>query len=627
MTMPQLLNGLRKKYSWLHIGYLWLVGLAGWITLLYIIFSKGLSANYNEAEAQVLVTTIITALMCRALTFNVYDKVRISIDTGYYVAVSFILGPTVSSLIAACALTVESTCRIIHEDLSVCTVERKPLSYKIGQIIFNGGVPVISLLVGASIFKINGSLDDIIASYGGTLTFVGLATRLVGLTCTCLLIHYFIASIASLVQGRTLSGVFMRFYMGVLSYEITMIPISLALLLGYISQGFGFFLVLTASYLVCNFLCRKLGDQNITIQQRAVEMLTLNDVSQRISAKLNLDELMLVVAEYSQRIVRRTPSRFVMGLIDEQNPGTVEYTLFSEVDGQPVKHRKLPFGEGLSGRVMTSMKPIMLSDAPMQALDYQVPQQYIEPRFHSWIGIPLVNYDESIGLICLQTEQRNAYNEDILRALSTIARQTAIAVQNARLYNLATKDGLSKLYVRRYFDQRLTEEWSRARRYKHPLALLILDLDDFKMLNDENGHQAGDKVIRRVGEIILSSLRADDIPARYGGEEFGIILPNTGLDAANIVAKRIVGAVAKTIIGHENITMKITCSIGVAAFPDNEPQSSGDLLSMADQALYQAKAAGKNCSVMFSKATAVLADGDDAKSALATESVPSESNN
>lgn len=156
-------------------------------------------------------------------------------------------------------------------------------------------------------------------------------------------------------------------------------------------------------------------------------------------------------------------------------------------------------------------------------------------------------------------------------------------------------DGLTKLFNHQYMKARLQEEISRARRYQRPLSILMLDLDFFKRLNDSFGHQAGDQVLQRVAMLIQNSIREGDIACRYGGEEITVILPETSLAEATVVAERIRSAIgsAEYYVGPvASIQIKVTVSIGIAELTDET--SPEMLLSKADQALYLAKSKGRN---------------------------------
>ena len=158
-------------------------------------------------------------------------------------------------------------------------------------------------------------------------------------------------------------------------------------------------------------------------------------------------------------------------------------------------------------------------------------------------------------------------------------------------------DGLTGLSNRRYFEQRLNEEWSRASRLKRPISVLFIDIDHFKRYNDHYGHLQGDDCLRRVSEAIRQAVKRDiDVAARYGGEEFVIMLPETDITGAEKVAEELQQAIRALHIEHlgSNIKPFITLSIGIASQIAQFPDSPTQLLQAADTALYQAKEGGRN---------------------------------
>jgi diguanylate cyclase (GGDEF)-like protein len=175
-------------------------------------------------------------------------------------------------------------------------------------------------------------------------------------------------------------------------------------------------------------------------------------------------------------------------------------------------------------------------------------------------------------------------------------RTEALEEANEKLLTLSTTDELTQLKNRRYFDQVLHIEYQRAYREKFPVAIMMLDIDHFKQLNDTHGHQFGDICLQSVARTIRASVRRPpDLPARYGGEEFVVVLPNTDLNGALTVAETIRHAVSELTVTSGNLSVRMTVSIGVASeIPDNNQQGADRLLKAADERLYRAKEEGRN---------------------------------
>jgi diguanylate cyclase (GGDEF)-like protein len=158
---------------------------------------------------------------------------------------------------------------------------------------------------------------------------------------------------------------------------------------------------------------------------------------------------------------------------------------------------------------------------------------------------------------------------------------------------LATTDGLTELFNRRHFLKLADEAWERLERYSSPLSLLMIDIDNFKSINDRYGHDVGDLVIARVADVCREGKRAPDVAARLGGEEFALLLPETDLQDASLAAERLRKMVAEHPIITASGTVSATVSIGIAQASSDTP-TIAELLKQADRALYQAKRSGRN---------------------------------
>ncbi len=162
------------------------------------------------------------------------------------------------------------------------------------------------------------------------------------------------------------------------------------------------------------------------------------------------------------------------------------------------------------------------------------------------------------------------------------------------LYRLATIDGLTQIFNKKYFHERLKEEFNRARRYKRSLSFMLLDLDHFHNLNTAYGHLAGDFVLKNIAQLVSKNLRKEDAFGRYGGEEFGILLPEIEISNALFLAEKMRKIVETGPFEFDGKNILVTASIGVATM-NNEMTNPDQLIKMADDALYKAKSEGRNC--------------------------------
>jgi len=184
-----------------------------------------------------------------------------------------------------------------------------------------------------------------------------------------------------------------------------------------------------------------------------------------------------------------------------------------------------------------------------------------------------------------------------------------LVMKNRALADVSARDALTGLYARWYVLQKIEEEINRAIRHGSPMALLMVDLDHFKTINDSYGHLAGDQVLQSTGQVLRDSCRVYDVPGRYGGEEFCLMLPETRLGNTGIVAERIRSRVEAARVPHDDAELSITASIGIAGLDEGATTgrlvSASALIERADQALYRAKDLGRNRVEMWSESDGI----------------------
>jgi diguanylate cyclase (GGDEF)-like protein len=267
------------------------------------------------------------------------------------------------------------------------------------------------------------------------------------------------------------------------------------------------------------------------------------------------------------------------------------------LDPSAAEHRP-SLGEGIAGAVASIRKPILIPSG----VETPSPARW-EPREPTVIAAPIESDTQLLGVIALYGRTvPQAFDAIDLETLRSLARQAAVGIENVLLHQeaqrLSITDGLTSLWNYRYMNMRLAQEVERAIRFSRSLSVLVIDIDHFKSINDRFGHQRGDAILAELANRLVSETRGQvDTVARYGGEEFVLILPETPLDGARVVAEKVRERVAGTPFGGgDEEPIAVTVSIGLSCFPQHgaKPQT---LIRAADQALYEAKGRGRNAVV------------------------------
>jgi diguanylate cyclase (GGDEF)-like protein len=261
---------------------------------------------------------------------------------------------------------------------------------------------------------------------------------------------------------------------------------------------------------------------------------------------------------------------------------------------EPVGPRDIQIGQGSVGWVAQNRKELILTSKDPRFN----PALELWPKTEHLMLAPIEAKGNLLGVLHLaRRDLDKPFEREDLELLLLFAVQAGVALENVRLYSqvehLATTDPLTGLANRRSFQDSLESEIDRAARYGDSLALLMMDIDHFKLINDSYGHTVGDQVLRNLGRVFHANVRRHDLPCRIGGEEFAVIAPNATKDKALLLARRLLEAVRTTDLFDSKIQREVTISIGLASYPE-DARSMDNLIKSADDVLYEAKRNGRN---------------------------------
>ncbi len=321
-------------------------------------------------------------------------------------------------------------------------------------------------------------------------------------------------------------------------------------------------------------------------RRRASQLEAINAIAQQTTAVLDLKELLSKVCVLIQHAFR--VSHVSVLLKDEED--LVLRAHRGSLTPRIPEGGRLPAGAGLWERVLETGKTLIENDVKTTPDNIGF---YVETG--SRMCIPLVSFGQTLGVLMLDSAKVGAFNANDTQSLESVADICATAIQNAyyveRVKQLAYLDGLTGIFNRRFFELRIAEEVERARRFGTGMAVIMVDIDQFKRLNDEFGHLLGDEVLRQVSSIFHQQLRKIDVVCRYGGEEFAILLSQTNTSHALGVAEKLRRLIETW--QFPGVPRPVTISAGAAACPDHG-STRDELVKAADSGLYAAKQAGRN---------------------------------
>jgi diguanylate cyclase (GGDEF)-like protein len=253
-------------------------------------------------------------------------------------------------------------------------------------------------------------------------------------------------------------------------------------------------------------------------------------------------------------------------------------------------------GDNPNSVVVETEKPYLLKNVGDVYDEFKKP-----PHNHikSWLGVPLIAQNKLIGLLTIDSSEESHFTDDDISIAATFANQVSIMLENARMFqeaqSQALTDSLTGVYNRRGLLEMAAADFAKAIARGYSFSGIMIDLDHFKNVNDTHGHDIGDQVLREAAKRFKNCIRGLDYVGRYGGEEFLVILPETNLNTARIVAERLRKAMAdKPVIAGDGLELNVTTSLGIASRDENS-KTLEILITRADQALYVAKHNGRNC--------------------------------
>ncbi|MEE8118436.1 MAG: diguanylate cyclase [Gammaproteobacteria bacterium] len=390
---------------------------------------------------------------------------------------------------------------------------------------------------------------------------------------------------------------------------------------------------------------KRYAENHWSLAERVDELVSINRIGRAVSSSLILDDLVELIYQESRKLFRF--SAFYLVLYNE-NKQELDFRLHHNEQGrQPRKFK--PLGEGAISWVVQKNQSVLIKD--WEKSDHEARHRAVivgEPPA-SMIGVPVTFGNRILGVISIQNFVPNTFDEDHLKMMQTFADQVAVAIANARLFGeveeyrmqleqrvdertselssqkeelfqlsqslrftnrqkeelleelqrkteeldkQTKEDSLTKLFNRRYMESRLENELQRAERYKRPITVAILDIDDFKLINDNFSHMLADEVLRRLADLLRQQCRAIDVIARLGGDEFVLCFPETDLENARIICEKVRKAIEGYTWRDLDAKLFVTVSIGVAAAAPHYHQDK--TMMAADAKMYEAKRAGRN---------------------------------
>ena len=337
-------------------------------------------------------------------------------------------------------------------------------------------------------------------------------------------------------------------------------------------------------------------DQITELRRKMEEYAVVHDMAKALTSTLQLDQVLKTVMEKVQELL--APDTWSLLLVDEKT-NELYFQIATGEAASKLKDVRLKMGQGIAGWVAQSGVASIVPDVSKDPRFSGQVDAMTKMRTHSIICVPIRGKERVLGVIeIINLVGKREFDQEDMTLLQAMADYSAIALENAihvqRIHELTITDDCTDLYNVRHLNFVLDTEIYRSNRYQYEFSLIFLDLDHFKEVNDTHGHLVGSKLLREMAELIRGSLRLIDYAFRYGGDEFVILLPQTGKESANVVARRLLERVnEKKFMAEEGLNLHLTPSIGLATYPV-DATTKAEMIRLADEAMYLVKNTSRN---------------------------------
>lgn len=320
------------------------------------------------------------------------------------------------------------------------------------------------------------------------------------------------------------------------------------------------------------------------------ELTIFHDVAKALTSSLDLDSILQTIMEKMAEYFR--PDTWSLLMVDEQRD-ELYFAIAVGTASEALKNVRLKVGEGIAGWVAKHGERLVVPDVMNDPRFAKRIDEMTKWETRSIICVPLRSKHRVLGVIQLVNVNMKYFNDQEVFFLQSLCDYAAIAIENARsverIQELTITDDCTGLFNARHLYKTLETEVYRSSRFGYEFTVLFIDLDHFKQVNDTHGHLIGSKLLNEIGYLIKAQLRLIDYAFRYGGDEFVVLLPQTGKEAATVVAKRLRDSMRTSMFcSEEGLNLNVRASIGLATYP-HDAKTPHDVIRQADEMMYLVK--------------------------------------